>query len=245
MLYRNPHPLSGIVVIDSAPYIDKRNVALWEEINHSDLSIFIEKSDEPNYKCHCKSKEATIYVLTSKPDAASFAHELLHVKMFADGITAGCCLRGLVLQHPILNKIITTSTLDVITNCMEHVKMLPKFLAMGYCNAEFISDYHSRKMDIQDFTALCNWYRIDKTGARDRFIGTYCAMRADNNPQHKYAIYYGLLKQLDKPLYDIVNRFWNEWLQYDTDKRREPWEPDYGPLISDFVHELGECLKAK
>lgn len=39
MLYRNPHPLNGIVVIDSAPYIDKRNIALWEEINRSTQTL--------------------------------------------------------------------------------------------------------------------------------------------------------------------------------------------------------------
>lgn len=227
-------------MIDSAPYIDKRNVALWEELNRSNLTVSIEESDEPNYKCHCQKQSATIYVLTSQPDPASFAHELLHVKMFADGITAGCCLKRMIQEHPILRDTITTPTIDVITNCMEHVKMLPQFLAMGYNNSEFIGDYDSCKMNFAEFTALCKWYIADKLPAMDRFIGTYCAMRADNNPKHNYDTYFMLMKQLNKSLFEIVERFWNEWLLYDTEKRREIWEPDYGPLIIDFVHELGD-----
>lgn len=226
-------------MIDSAPYIDKRNVALWKELNRSDFSIVIEESNEPNYGCYCQNKDATIYVLTSKPDPASFAHELLHVKFRINGMLAGCCLKRMLQEHPILKDVITKETIDVITNSMEHVKMLPQFLAMGYSNAEFIGDYYSCKMNLKDFSALCNWYIADKIPAMDRFIGTYCAMRADNNSDHKYNTYFGLMKLLDKSLYEIVERFWNDWVQYDTEKQREIWEPDYGLIISNFVNELG------
>ncbi len=117
--------------------------------------------------------------------------------------------------------------------------MLPQFLAMGYSNSEFISDYNSCKMNLSDYATLCNRYFIDKVPAMDRFIGTYCAMRADNNPKHNYNTYFMLMKCLNKPLFEIVEHFWEEWLKYDTDKQREIWEPDYGLIISNFVNELG------
>lgn len=227
------------IVIDNAPYIDKRNVALWEELKSSDFSIAIAESFEPNYGCYCKGKEATIYVLTSKPDSASFAHELLHIKFCINGMFAGCCLKRMIQEHPILKDVITQDTIELITNCMEHVKMLPQFLAMGYSNAEFIADYNSCKMNLMDFSVLCNRYMEDKIPAMDRFLGTYCAMRADNNPEHDYNTCFGLMKQLDSPLFEIVERFWNNWLRYDAEKHREAWESDYGPLISEFVNELG------
>lgn len=232
-------------MIDSAPYIDKRNVALWNELNRSDFSIVIEESNEPNYGCYCQNKNATIYVLTSKPDPASFAHELLHVKFRINGMLAGSCLKGMIQEHPILKNVITQESIDVITNCMEHVKMLPQFLAMEYNNAEFIGDYYSSKMNLKDFAALYYWYIADKISAMDRFIGTYCVMRADNNPEHKYNMYFRLMKLLNKSLYEIVERFWNDWLQYDTEKQREIWEPDYGPIIIDFVHALGDYFGKK
>ena len=226
-------------MLDRALYMDNRNAALWEEVNHSDLILTIEESDEPNYKCYYRANIATIYVLPSKPDPASFAHELLHVKMFVDGITAGCCLKRTIQEHPVLKDIITLETIDVITNCMDHVKMLPQFLAMGYSNSEFIDDYNSYKMNLTEFIALCRLYIKNQKHAMDRFLGTYCAMRADSNPKHKYNTYFMLMRRLNKPLFEIVERFWNQWLQYDTEKQREIWEPDYGPIISNFVNELG------
>ena len=226
-------------MIDSAPYIDKRNVALWKELNRSDFSIVIEESNEPNYGCYCQNKDATIYVLTSKPDPASFAHELLHVKFRINGMLAGCRLKRMIQEHPILKDVITKETIDVITNCMEHVKMLPQFLAMGYSNAEFLSDYYDSKLHVWEYCDLCGKYMMDRRHGEDRFIGKYCAMRADNNPDHKYNMYFGLMKLLDKSLYEIVERFWNDWLQYDTEKQREVLEFDYGPIISNFVNELG------
>lgn len=226
-------------MIDSAPYIDKRNVALWKELNRSDFSIAIEESKEPNYGCFCQKRNATIYVLTSQPSTASFAHELLHVKYRINGMLAGCCLKRMIQEHPVLKDVITKETIDVITNCMEHVKMLPQFLAMGYRNDEFVTDYNSCKMNLTEFSALCSWYIVDKTPAMDRFVGSYCAMRADNNPAHKYNTYFVLMKLFNKSLFEIVECFWNDWLQYDTEKRREIWEPDYGPIISNFVNDLG------
>ena len=74
----------------------------------------------------------------------------------------------------------------------------------------------------------------------DRFIGKYCAMRADNNPTHKYGVMFFLMRQFDKRLFLIVEKFWDEWLQYDTNRHREIWEPDYGQLVDDFVHSLSK-----
>lgn len=232
-------------MIDSAPYLDKRNVALWEELNRSDFSIVIKESNELNYGCYCQNKDAVIYVLTSKPNPASFAHELLHLKYRIKGMLAGCCLKRMIQEHPLLKDVVTEDTVDVVTNSMEHVKMLPQFLAMGYSNSEFVSDYYVSKMYLFEYGDLCCRYARNRKLGVDRFIGKYCAMRADNNPDHSYNLYFGLMKQLDKSLYGIVERFWNDWLEYDTEKQREVWEPDYGLLNLDFINALGDYVDKK
>ena len=131
-----------------------------------------------------------------------------------------------IMDDPVLKDVITKDTIDVITNCMEHVKMLPQFLAMGYENSEFIDDYESSKFGFTEFGILCYWYAANRLPAMDRFIGTYCVMRADNNTAHKYGIMFHLMRLLDRPLLIIVEKFWDEWLQYDTNKHREMWEPE-------------------
>lgn len=128
---------------------------------------------------------------------------------------------------------------------MEHVKMLPQFLKMGYQNSQFIMDYNSKKLTFCDYYYLCKWYKQDKMTARDRFIGTYCAMRADNNPFHIYIHLYLLLFILDRKLFKIVRAFWNEWLRYDTIKQPEFIEPSYSQIISNFVHSLANVYSKK
>lgn len=227
-------------MIDVSPYIDTRNKALWEELNSSNYTIRLQESTEPNYGSYCQDKNVIIYVLPSKPSCASFAHELLHVKYHIGGVTAGGCLKRMILQDQVLVDVLTQDTIELIANCMEHVKMLPQFLAMGYANYEFIDDYESSKLSLRElfrFYIRCISNRLYKM---DRFIGKYCAMRADNNPAHKYGIVFFFMRLLDKPLFIIVEKFWDEWLQYDTNRHREIWEPDYGILVADFVHSLSK-----
>ena len=227
-------------MIDVSPYIDTRNKALWEELNSSNYTIRLQESTEPNYGSYCQDKNVTIYVLPSKPSCASFAHELLHAKYYIDGVTAGGCLKRMILEDKVLNDVLTQDTIELIANCMEHVKMLPQFLAMGYANYEFIDDYESSKLSLEELILLCKGYNTNRLSAMDRFIGTYCTMRADNNPAHKYGIMFFFMRLLDKRLFIIVEKFWDEWLQYDTNRHREICDPDYGQLVADFVHSLSK-----
>ena len=227
-------------MIDINAYLDYRNKALWEELNSSDYTIRLAESTEPNYGCYCQDKNAIIYVLPTNISCASFAHELLHVKFRKDGVLAGGCLKRMILENTVLNDVLTKDTIDVIANCMEHVKMLPQFLAMGYANYEFLADYESSKCSLDDLCIICNCYTANRLLAMDRFIGTYCAMRADNNPAHKYGIMFFLMRLSDKSLFIIVEKFWDDWLQYDTNRQRERGKPDYGQLVGNFVHSLSK-----
>lgn len=229
-------------VIDVTPYIDKRNIALWDELKSSDLSITIEKSNEPNYGCINEGTNIKILVPLSNPNPASFAHELLHIRFRKNGVFAGGCLKQTILEHPLLKDIISEGTLDSIANSMEHVKMLPHFLNMGYERSEFLADYNESKFDISECQLFCLLYESERLSIIERILGTYCAMRADCNPAHNYDECYSLLKSIDEYLYSIIEKFWGDWLQYDVEKKRDFLEPDYGPMISDFVHRLADYI---
>ena len=207
-------------MIEVIPFINERNKALWEEISNSQLSISIAESQEPNYGCFCQKNTATIYV-TPYPNPASFTHELLHVKFFKDGILAGGCLKRSIIEHPILKDYITQETIEVVSNCMEHVKMLPQFLAMGYANNEFIDDYNEKKINCLLFSYIKYQYKYGNwRWAFDRIIGTIIVMKADNNPFHNYEKYLNGFMKLAPELYTIVVDFWVAWLAYDI------WEED-------------------
>lgn len=232
-------------MIDVRPYIDNRNAKLWEELNNSDLSITIEKENrELGYGCCCQGKKVTIKVQLADPDPAAFAHELLHIKLRKEGVFAGGCLKEVILEDQILKDIFTKDTLDNIANNMDHVKILPWFLAMGYKNSEFVADYGEWRFEREWYNDFYLLYQMEIKQFIDRFVGTYAAMKADNNPTHIYDECYPLFQSIDGKLYAIVEKFWEDWLQYDVEKKREIWESDYGPIILEFVNSLSEYVKS-
>lgn len=222
-------------------YIDKRSKPLWDEILSSGITIRILESPEPNYMCRFDDEQAIIYV-SYPPDTASFAHELLHIKLYKNNIRIGSCLYEAIKINQ-LEKFFTESTKGVIVNCMEHVKMLPQFLEMGYQNSQFITDYDSKKLTIREYYSLCQWYKNDQPAARDRFIGKYCAMRADNNPFHVYFYLYLLLSILDRKLYKIVRAFWNEWERCDVNSNNDEAEGKWVDIINKFVGNISKLVQ--
>lgn len=226
-------------MINIAPYIDKRNSALWEELNNSNLHISIEYSKEQCYSCYLKNESVTIYV-THYPNTASFTHELLHTKLFKDKVLASSHLKNLILHSDILNRIIKTPTLDVLTNCMEHIKMLPMFLSMGYKNEEFIEDYYDPKIKWWEFFLIEFCYKIGyKRYTFDRIIGKFIAMKADNNPSHNYDKYFTKLSKLVPDLYETIETFWTAWLNFDICHKEDN---DDLSFLDDFSEESRQFI---
>lgn len=206
-------------MIDSAPYIDKRNVALWKELNRSDFSIVIEESNEPNYGCYCQKKDATIYVLTSKPDPASFAHELLHI--WLKYIKKVCVSGALRFFNSSPAGIFFDDGLhESIANNMEHSKILPLFIKMGYRDEDFISDYFMDKLqenelrDIERNLKTGLFRKAYNIAAVRYYIGKFIAVMADNNSIN-YKSRLERLKSLEPNLYSILDAFWSAWQSYD------------------------------
>lgn len=221
-------------MIDPAPYIDSRNRALWKEIRSSGYTVSVEYSRDPHYACYTQGNSIKLYV-TAPLSPASFAHELLHAKLYINGMLTGKCFSRCIAESPILSHIVSSETTELVGNCMEHIKMLPAFRAMGYADKEFIADYDKKKMN---FLWLARYYynytHANRQWAIDRIIGSTIAMKADCNPSHHYECYLRVMQLFEPQLIRAINSFWQAWIKYDIACQA----PDFPYLCNDFYDDI-------
>lgn len=217
-------------------YLDEHNRALWEEIENSDIMVSVIESYVEDYVCRFADNKAFIYV-PYVSNIASFTHELLHVQIYKDKIYLGSFLRKVLSER--WDSYFEEDTIGLIVNCMEHIKMLPRFLSMGYDNSLFISDYKIRKFDDDAYKEIKKLHHQNHKMYVNKFLRHYIAMRADNNPEHNYDSLYYELECLDKDLYIIVKDFWDQWELCDLYKENNH---NYENIIQNFILRLSEYI---
>lgn len=203
---------------DIQPYLDHRNQALWNEISSHFHLDFQYGAD--GYKVFTSStNEATIYLPYGPPCKESLTHELLHLLLAKRGIHITGSL-AIQLCEPIFDGIFQPGLAEHIGNCLNHVKMLPKYLSMGFDRQKFIQDYDQPKLCNEELAAIQGLYAIPGTswGAiADLYVGRYFAMKACPNPVFDYSHKLSTLNQIDQELFAILEICWQEWELYDVD----------------------------
>lgn len=229
--------------MDTVGLVDDRNINLWEALNTT-YEITIQREKRDTYAAFTQNGKATIYVPLDKRDPASFTHELLHIYLKTKEVYIGGALKLFVTQDPTLSKILSENLLEQIGNCLEHVKMLPKFLEMGFKSQDFISDYSVNKLNQQEIRALKKHFKTRalfkkyyNSSAIDLYIGKYFSARACPNKLFNYENGLQELKGIDIELFQILETFNRDWDKYDYNDR-DPVTRDYHDFLSDFVNGL-------
>jgi len=222
--------------------VDNRNIHLWQQMNKK-FNITIRESWEPNYSVNIHKKKifrrikVFISVLNSDLCPASFTHELLHLHLASKQILIGDDLDKLILRNNNLCSLFSRDLRNHVSNCLEHIKMLPLYLELGYENEKFISDFHTKKMNPLEMNSLANGFSnifsFDR-GVVDLYIGKFFAMKACNNTTINYDIYYNEMENLDFELYKILDEFWSSWINYDIAKSKN----NYNYILHKFTTDL-------
>lgn len=216
--------------------IDCKNRSLQEDLT-KEFSIGIEPSFEPNYLTNFKDDDITIYVLKDDLNPASFTHELLHIFMKRNNKNVEKHLNEKIKNNDSLNYIFSLPLRDHIGNCLEHIKMLPFYLNLGYNKKEFISDYTERKMNNRLLKNLKSQFLVNgiyNREAVDFYIGKFYAMKACPNPAFDYRKFYEGFKRLDRKLFRTLNEFWEDWQTYDIEDIKD----DYDEILDLFIEDL-------
>ena len=226
-------------MVDVNQYIDNCNENLWKEFSGK-FNINVKYSTNNYYSNFLKDKVCTIYVLRDVPDYASFTHELLHLYLPYHKVYIGGAIKCMLSEKNVLNTIFDAPLYDHISNCLEHIKMLPLFVGMGYPIDKFLKDYYSEKLTVNEVERLCKGYKkgfisykYDKRFV-NYFIGKFFAAKADINQGNDYKEQLKKLKELDNELYIVLDSFWKEWVNYDVEKKREIWEDNYNDLVTNL-----------
>lgn len=223
--------------------LDDRNRQLWENIN-SKFDVQLEKSPEPNYRTRVNNNIAIIGIDTNNINPSSFTHELLHVLLKDKKLNIVEDFYNAIRNSENANGVFSTVLKEHVTNCLEHVIILPIFLNMGFRNEEFIKDYSEKKMNNRLMTTLQEKFKIGNSYnliAVDFYIGKFFAMKSCNNSSFNYTKYYEKFKKLDPQLFQLLDDFWNDWQTFEIDNPND----SYDEILELFLTDLTKWLRNK
>lgn len=203
-------------MLNPEKYLDHRNQDLWNELCEN-FSIRLEYSKEDNYACFCQGKQASLFVDRDSVCRDSFTHELLHIYLKSKDIYLGNSIRLLVSYDEVLSKILSDNLLEHIGNCLDHIKMLPIYLDKGFRVDKFLSDYTEPKCTENEITLIRQYINAPNSWkqAADLYIGKYFAIKSCPNLSFDYSHYLKQLNGIDSELYEILDKFWNGWINFD------------------------------
>lgn len=216
--------------------VDSRNRDLWESLQEK-YRFELQESPEPGFLTYFDGNTVIIEVDAKEISPAAFTHELLHVFLKSEGLKIVVDLKSRVEEDPELSEIFTTSLRVHIGNCLEHVKMLPLFLALGFARKDFLRDYHKKFVKMAEMKKLSQNYFFNGTvvmESADKYIGCFFAMKASVNPRNDYTPMLQMLQKTDSSLYSLLDNFWKGWLLYELVDPKE----NYLDLLNAFLLEI-------
>ena len=152
-----------------------------------------------------------------KLNQLSFTHELLHIylstkKVFISG------LNTFNKGNPNLSRIFSDNLLEHTGNCIEHIKMLPIFLSLGFEENIFYQITPQNKFTAQELEAIKNHfseYGLYHSSIIDLFIGQYFATKSCPDNSKDYTNQLKELQSINIELYLILDKFLIAWNNFD------------------------------
>ena len=220
--------------------LDHRNEKMWNDLNEA-FNIIVKESTNNEYSCYSENNDITFYVVKENPCKASFTHEMLHVYLRMNECFIGGGLKRTIRQSKILTSILSESLLEHIGNSLDHIKILPIYLRMGFEREKFILDYDIDKCSSFELASLKQNYRIGKKinpEAVDLFIGKYFAIMADPNITFDYSKQLSTLQKIDPLLFEINQSIINSWQKLNVEEDNV----DYNSVLNDYYSNFKKWL---
>ncbi len=215
-------------------FIDNRNRDLWSAVT-AIYNVELQPSANDEYLVFTEGKNAIIYVAKDKC-IDSVTHELLHIYLQIKHIYIGSTLLMSAYGHDKILKFFVPRLIEHIGNCLCHIKMLPKYLELGFDRQKFIHDYHIKKCTIEEVNFIrenFNSHIIYNSSAVENYIKNYIAIKADPNPHFDYTSILPVLRKTDTELFSILEVLCTEWLNIDVET-----SPNYRNITDDFLEGL-------
>ena len=223
--------------------IDSRNEKLWNTLTDK-YNISFKDSNNDEYSCYSENDDITFYIVRDNLCKDSFTHEMLHVYLRMNDCFIGAGLKNTIWQSKILTSMLSFDLLEHMGNCLDHIKMLPIYLSMGFEREKFIIDYNIHKCSPEELTSLKRNYRQEKKvnpKAVDLYIGKYFAMLADPNDSFDYSNQLESLAKIDPLLYHINKRMIDFWHEIKIEDR-QIMDDDYHSVLFEYYDNLKKWI---
>ena len=169
--------------------LDNRNSTLFKELEKN-YTIKIELvNDTMKYECYSINNNSIIYVPESNICADSFTHELLHVYLRSKGIFIGARLKRKIQSSKKISIIYSEPLLEHIGNCLDHIKILPIYLELGFDRNKFLIDYDTKKCTNQEVEQIKKYWKqglINNAQVIEFYLEKYFAIKACPNIDFDY-----------------------------------------------------------
>lgn len=223
--------------------IDNRNKLLWIEMQNK-FKISIQNSTNFSYHSYAEKDNITIFVNPNDLSPDSFTHELLHIHLRSKECFLTGSMKNLIASNFTLSKILSDALIEHISNCLEHIKMLPIYLKMGFDRTKFIEDYNLYKAtsnEIEHFETLYRNNAEINLSLVDPYIGRIFSILADPNEDFNYEADLIRLKKIDAELYKIIQKMFEHWKEIKLEDR-QIYDDDYRVVTYNFYEDLEQWM---
>lgn len=117
----------------------------------------------------------------------------------------------------------------------------------------FVADFDEPKLTAEEVVSIRNNFHkkglfhkvIYRASAIDSYIGKFFAAKACPNSAFDYSLYLNELQEIDTNLYAILDKLWQEWLQYDIFSPHSPLGFNHNDICFDFIQALKQWTEDK
>jgi hypothetical protein len=141
-------------------------------------------------------------------------------------------------NEPLLRWSLDENLFEQVGECLEHWKMLPLYLSMGFERVLFCENYYMpccNEMSMQIIRSGMNKAVPTKISVH-HFVHKYFTMKTCLNPAFDYDDELDELKFINGDLYVILENFATRWNDLEI-SRGNPLS--FKKTTADFIHELG------
>ena len=223
--------------------LDYRNENLWTEISNN-YNVSFENSLSKEYGCFAQNNNVTFYIDKNNLCKSSFTHEMLHVYLRLKDCFISGGLNNTINQNSILSSIFSQALLEHMGNCLDHIKMFPVYINLGFEKEKFLLDFNENKCTQEELSILKNNYKIHSLinkKAVDFYIGKLFAILADPNTEFDYTQELNEFKQIDPILFEANNKMIQSWKEIKLENRKI-WDDDYHTVLFEYYQDLEKWI---
>jgi hypothetical protein len=219
--------------------LDYRNQNLWTEISKN-YNISFENSPSREYSCFTQNRNVIFYIDKNNLCKSSFTHEMLHVYLRCKDCYISGGLNNTIRQNSTLSSMFSSELLEHMGNCLDHIKMLPIYLNLGFEKEKFILDFDENKCTSAELNNLKQNYKIYSSinrNAVDFYIGKLFAILADPNTEFDYSKELEEFKIIDPILFEANNKMIEHWKEIKVENR-QIFDDDYHSVLFEYYQNL-------